>query len=109
MLPEAETIIQGVNVGIVLACFFVFYRAVREEGESPVPAKAKLAFLLSGVFLVGVGSLMSLFREGPLTEALLLKHIGFDTGAIAVGYSLVILSLVSVFASKTTGNPRFDS
>lgn len=101
MLPEAETIVQGVHIGVVLAFFLVLYRAAQED--SPLSAKARWAFFLSGMFLVGGGLLLRLFREGPLTYALLLKHIGFDTGAIALGYSLVILSVVCVFQSTING------
>jgi hypothetical protein len=102
ILPEVETIVQGVNLGIVLACFLVLYRAARDEEENPVPAKAIVALFLGGMFLVGVGALIALFGGGP-RHALLLKHIGFDTGGISLGYSLVILSLVCVFQSWTSG------
>ena len=98
MLPEAETIIQGVHLGIVLVCFLVLYRAARED--RPLQAKAKWAFFLIGMFLVGGGLLLRRSTEPALTDALLLKHIGFDTGVISVGYSLVILSIVCVFQSK---------
>ena len=97
MLPDAETIVQGMHLGAVLLSFLVLYRATRED--SPLSAKAKWAFLLSGMFLVGGGVLLGL-SGGPVTDALLLKHIGFDTGVISIGYSLVILSMVCVFQSK---------
>ena len=101
MLPDAETIVQGVHLGAVLLCFAVLYRAAQED--SPLSARAKWAFLLSGVFLVGGGLLLRLLGEGPAADALLLKHIGFDTGVISIGYSLVILSIVSAFQSRERG------
>jgi hypothetical protein len=100
MLPDAETIVQGVHLGAVLLSFLVLYRATRED--SPLPAKAKWAILLSGMFLVGGGMLLRLFGGGPVIDALFLKHIGFDTGVITIGYSLVILAMVCVFQSKRT-------
>ena len=107
MLPQAQTLVQGVYVGIVLACFFVFYRAAHKEG--PLHAKAWWPFFLAGMFLVGVGLSMRLLDERPMSDALLLKYIDFAPGAIAVGYSLLLMSAACIFQCLTKKDPRSDS
>lgn len=96
MLLEAQTIVQGVNLGVVLIIFFVLYRAAQED--SPLQAKAKWAFFLSGVFLVGIGLLAGV-SERSVSDMLLMKYFGLGAGAICLGYSFVILSVVCVFRS----------
>ena len=103
MLPEAETIVQGVHLGAVVIGFLVLHRAAQQH--SPLQAKAKWALFLSGMLLVGVGlllglSLLGLSTERSVPDTLLLKYFGFPTGAVCLGYSLVIVSVVSLFQSK---------
>jgi multisubunit Na+/H+ antiporter MnhB subunit len=96
---SAETIIQGVNLGIVLVLLFALYRATRED--RPLHVKAKWVFVLLGVSLVGLGLLGTTIPPWrSVTDMLLLKHLGMGAGFICLGYSLVILWIFCVFQSK---------
>lgn len=96
---SAETIVQGVNLGIVLVLFFALYRATRKDW--PLDVKAKRVFVLLGVSFVGLGLLGTTIPPGrSVADMLLLKHLGMGAGFICLGYSLVILWIFCVFQSK---------
>jgi hypothetical protein len=98
---SAETIVQVVNLGILVVLSVIFYSAVRED--SPLRVKARWALLLVGVFLVGVGLLAGM-SERSVASMLLLKHFGLGSGAICLGYSLMVAWLLCVFQPKAREN-----
>jgi hypothetical protein len=94
---SAETIAQGAHLAIVLLVAFILYRAAREDYLPR--ARAKWLFFLLGMFFVGLGLVIGIRPERTVTNLLLLKHLGFGTDAICLGYSFLIL-WVSCFVPK---------